>query len=143
MRPLPPPRPHRPPRFRPRRRATRQGQPGGVISAGSGGDIFRGQVSRDPAEILARMAAASDAGEALGSYNPPHPGYRALRAKLAEARTRRGDTGPVRIGAGPVLKPGMRDSRVSSLRHRLGISGDGNETYDKPLAAAVKKFHRH
>ena len=120
----------------------RHAQTGRVHYSRISADIFYEQVFPEPAEILARMTAASDAGEALGSYNPPHPGYRALRAKLGEARTRRGDTAPARIGAGPVLKPGMRDSRVSSLRHRLGISGDGNETYDKPLAEAVKKFQR-
>ena len=120
----------------------RHAQTGRVHYSRISADIFYEQVFPEPAEILARITAASDAGEALGSYNPPHPGYRALRAKLGEARTRRGDTAPARIGAGPVLKPGMRDSRVSSLRHRLGISGDGNETYDKPLAEAVKKFQR-
>src|SRR5260370_17894696 len=66
----------------------------------------------------------------------------ALRPQLREPRTRHGDTGgPARIGSGPVLKPGMHDSRVPLVRHRLGISGDG-EGYDKPLAEAVKKFQR-
>ena len=36
--------------------------------------------------VLTRLAAAKDAGAALLSYNPPHAGYRALKAKLAEAR---------------------------------------------------------
>jgi len=40
-------------------------------------------------EVLARLASASDAGEALASYNPPHEGYRRLRGKLAEARAAR------------------------------------------------------
>jgi murein L,D-transpeptidase YcbB/YkuD len=120
----------------------RHAQTGRVHYSRISADIFYEQVFPEPAEILARIAAASDAGVTLGSYNPPHPGYQALRAKLADARTRHGDTGPARIGTGPVLKPGMRDSRVSLLRHRLGISGDGNETYDKPLAEAVKKFQR-
>ena len=120
----------------------RHAQTGRVHYSRISADIFYEQVFPEPAEILARIAAASDAGEALGSYNPPHPGYKALRAKLAEARTRHGDTGgPARIGSGPVLKPGMHDSRVPLVRHRLGISGDG-EGYDKPLAEAVKKFQR-
>jgi murein L,D-transpeptidase YcbB/YkuD len=105
-------------------------------------DIYYEQVFPEPAEILAKMATAADAAEALGSYNPPHEGYKALRAKLAEARSRHGDTGPARIGGGPLLKPGMHDSRVPLLRRRLGVSGDGSDTYDKPLAEAVKKFQR-
>src|SRR5215207_1124433 len=36
--------------------------------------------------VLTRLAAAKDAGAALLSYNPAHAGYRALKAKLAEAR---------------------------------------------------------
>jgi L,D-transpeptidase YcbB len=38
----------------------------------------------DADAILTRLAAAPDAGEALAAYNPPHEGYRALKAKLAE-----------------------------------------------------------
>ena len=120
----------------------RHAQTGRVHYSRISADIFYEQVFPEPAEILVRIAAASDAGEALGSYNPPHPGYKALRAKLAEARSRHGDAGPARIGTGPVLKPGMQDSRVPLLRQRLAISGEGNESYDKPLAEAVKKFQR-
>ncbi|HEX8664135.1 MAG TPA: L,D-transpeptidase family protein [Beijerinckiaceae bacterium] len=36
--------------------------------------------------VLTRLAAAKDAGDALASYNPPHAGYRALKAKLAAVR---------------------------------------------------------
>ncbi len=120
----------------------RHAQTGRVHFSRVSADIQYEQVFPEPAEILAKLAAATDAGEALGSYNPPHPGYRALRAKLAEARFHHGETGPARIGGGPVLKPGMQDARVPPLRHRLGVPGDGNETYDKPLAEAVKKFQR-
>ena len=120
----------------------RHAQSGRVHYSRISADIFYEQVFPEPAEILARIAAAADAGEALGSYNPPHPGYKALRAKLAEARSRHGDTGPARIGGGPVLKPGMQDSRVPSLRRRLGVAADGNEAYDRTLAEAVKKFQR-
>jgi murein L,D-transpeptidase YcbB/YkuD len=38
--------------------------------------------------VLTRLAAAKDAGAALASFNPPHAGYRALKAKLAEVRAR-------------------------------------------------------
>ena len=39
-------------------------------------------------EVLAGLAAGADADEALAAYNPPHPGYRALRARLAAAARR-------------------------------------------------------
>jgi L,D-transpeptidase YcbB len=36
--------------------------------------------------VLTALAAAKDAGAALAAFNPPHAGYRALKAKLAEVR---------------------------------------------------------
>jgi L,D-transpeptidase YcbB len=38
--------------------------------------------------VLTQLASSQDAGAALAAYNPPHPGYRALKAKLAEIRAR-------------------------------------------------------
>jgi murein L,D-transpeptidase YcbB/YkuD len=103
-------------------------------------DIDYHLVPPEPADVLGKMAEARDAGETLGSYNPPHEGYRLLREKLAEARGRTGDSGPARIAAGPVLKVGMQDERVPLLRERLGLAAEDNTTFDKALAAAVKKF---
>lgn len=121
----------------------RHAQIGRVHYSRVSADIDYKLVPPEPAEVLGKMAEAKDAGEALGSYNPPHEGYRLLREKLAEARGRTGDSGPARIAAGPVLKVGMQDARVPLLRERLGLSADeDNKTYDKPLAEAVKKFQR-
>jgi murein L,D-transpeptidase YcbB/YkuD len=121
----------------------RHAQVGRVHYSRVSADIVYNLVPPEPAEVLAKMADAKDAGEALASYNPPHEGYRLLREKLAEARGRTGDSGPARIAAGPMLKVGMQDPRVPLLRERLGVAGDAaNTTYDKPLADAVKKFQR-
>jgi murein L,D-transpeptidase YcbB/YkuD len=85
----------------------------------------------------------------LDSFHPPHAGYKALKAKLAEARgMKRGDTNTKpRIASGPVLKAGgkkpMSDPRVPMLRERLGVPGEaGDMIYDKELADAVAKFQR-
>jgi murein L,D-transpeptidase YcbB/YkuD len=97
----------------------------------------------EPAEVLGKLVAAKDARAALDGYNPQHPAYKALKAKLAEVRGSKGDTGPARLAAGPALKVGMQDARVPQLRERLGVAGDAaNVTYDKALAEAVKKFQR-
>src|SRR4029079_19404649 len=104
-------------------------------------DIFYTQTAPEPADVLADVVGAKDVGEALAGYNPQHPAYQALKAKLAELRANKGDTGAARIPSGPVLKVGMSDERVPQLRERFGLSGDGN-TYDKALAEAVKKFQR-
>jgi len=119
----------------------RHAQLGSVPYTRVSADIGYNQVAPEPAEILAKMAEAKNAAEALDSYNPPHAQYKALKAKLAEARGRTGDSGHARIADGPVLKAGMQDERVPQLRARLQVAGDG-DTYDKPLADAVKKFQQ-
>jgi murein L,D-transpeptidase YcbB/YkuD len=118
----------------------RHAQIGRVHYSRVSADITYNLVPPEPAEVLAKMAEAKEAGEALGSYNPSHPGYQLLREKLAEARGHTGDSAPSRIAAGPVLKVGMKDDRVPLLRERLGLPAADNTTFDKALAEAVKKF---
>ncbi len=105
------------------------------------GDIYYDRKPPNPADVLADMVDAKDAGEALDAYEPHNPGYLALKAKLAEIRAGKDDAGEARIANGPALKVGMQDKRVPQLRERLGVAGDG-ATYDKVLAEAVKKFQR-
>ena len=105
------------------------------------GDIYYDRKPPDPAELLAKLAEAKDVGEALASYEPQFPAYVALKAKLAELRAGKNDGGKSPIANGPALKVGMQDERVLPLRERLGVAGDG-DTYDKPLAEAVKKFQQ-
>ena len=96
----------------------------------------------EPAAVLDQIARAADVGATLDSFNPPQPGYKALKAKLAELRGRSGQSGP-RIATGPALKVGMTDPRVPALRERLGVTGEPDDLiYGKPLAEAVKKFQR-
>jgi len=105
-------------------------------------DIFYDIPAPEAADVLGKLAAASDARAALDSYNPQHAAYKALKAKLAEVRGDK-DGGKARIGHGPALKVGMQDTRVPDLRARLGVAGEaGNTTYDKDLADAVKKFQK-
>jgi len=107
-------------------------------------DIAFTLVAPEPADVLGGVADANGIAAALERFNPPHAGYKALKAKLAELRAGKGDAAPGRIERGPVLKlakDAMQDPRVPALRERLGVAGEpGNTTYDKPLADAVKKF---
>jgi murein L,D-transpeptidase YcbB/YkuD len=102
-------------------------------------DILYDLKTPAPIEILASIADAKDAGEALAAYEPQTPGYIALKAKLAELRAGKAEAGKAPIASGPALKVGMTDARVPQLRERLGVAGDG-ETFDKTLVDAVKKF---
>ncbi len=106
------------------------------------GDVFYDRQAPELADVLADMASATDVGEALAAYEPQHPAYLALKAKLAELRAGKGNTGKTQIPNGPLLKVGVTDDRVPQLRERLDVSGDSGTTYDKALAEAVKKFQR-
>ncbi|MFG1351731.1 L,D-transpeptidase family protein [Xanthobacter autotrophicus] len=94
----------------------------------------------DPAAVLAKVAYAPDANAALAGFNPPHAGYRALKAQLARVT---GQTpGIVAVPAGPQIRPGASDPRIPTLRTRLGTTGRaGDDTaYDPALVDAVKAF---
>jgi murein L,D-transpeptidase YcbB/YkuD len=99
----------------------------------------------DPAEVLTRLAAATDVKQAMDSYQPQHPQYKALKQKLAEARGR--GNAPteeiVRIPDGQKFKLGADDARVPLLRKRLKVAGDETSTkYDQAVADAVKAFQQ-
>ncbi|WP_150286187.1 L,D-transpeptidase family protein [Rhabdaerophilum calidifontis] len=115
-----------------------------------------------PAEVLAPLAglAAAAVPDALRAHQPPHAGYRALRAELA--RVRREIDAPLLTGAvagaegapqpparlpegwlaGPPLLPGKADPRVAMLRLRLGLPAAEGDVYDEPLRQAVIAFQR-
>jgi murein L,D-transpeptidase YcbB/YkuD len=61
--------------------------------------------------VLARLAAAPDPGAALESYNPAYPGYRALKAKLAELRANR----PAQPMVASPKGPAYSSRRIASL----------------------------
>jgi murein L,D-transpeptidase YcbB/YkuD len=120
-------------------------------------DILYDLARPDPANVLTRIANAKDAGPALDSLNPPHPHYKALKAKLAEIRNAGTEVAKATIPSGPVLKYSrernkktkeikevlMEDPRVPALRERFGLKAiEGNTTYDKPLADAIAAFQK-
>lgn len=105
----------------------------------------------DPVEVLINVSTARDASAALAGYNPPHKGYQALRAKLAELRGLTEDTSkhiaegdalkfikPTKKNANPVV---MEDERVPALRAKLNITENAaDKRYDAAVADAVRKF---
>jgi L,D-transpeptidase YcbB len=103
------------------------------------------QAPPDPAEVLAKVADAADADAALDRFSPPHEGYKALKAMLAQMRGKA--TGAQEIADGPPLKLNpkapMEDARVPLLRDKLGLGGHASDLkYDAKVAEAVKKFQR-
>src|SRR5262249_2799930 len=61
------------------------------------------QTPPEPAEVLAKLANAADAGKALDDFSPQHEGYKRLKALLAEMRGKDGGAGKP-IADGPLLK---------------------------------------
>jgi L,D-transpeptidase YcbB len=104
------------------------------------GDISYETKAPAPGDVLAKVGSARDVGEALASYEPQSPGYVALKEKLAELRGGKEGAGQTPIPNGPAPKIGSQDSRVAELRQRLNTPGD--DTYDKALADAVKRFQQ-
>jgi L,D-transpeptidase YcbB len=98
----------------------------------------------DPIQAITSVAAAVDTDAALEAFNPPHEGFRRLKAELAEVRGREAAPPPEPIAEGPTLKPGMSDPRVAALRSRLEVEAPADlalaDVYDEPLVEAVKAF---
>jgi L,D-transpeptidase YcbB len=104
-------------------------------------DIAYDLVPPEAGAVLAKLADAGDLAAVLNGFNPPHAGYKALKAKLADVRSRSGEPAHARIPSGKPLKIGMEDPRVPMLRERLAVQGDSADTiYDKTLSDAVKAF---
>jgi len=125
----------------------RQAQIGRIHYSRVDADIAFNLAAPEPADVLAKLADGTDAGKTLDSFNPPQPGFKALKAKLAELRNgpapkiEEEKPAPVRVGEGKILRPGMKDQRVVSLRKRLNVAGDkDNPLYDDAVRDAVKAF---
>ena len=129
----------------------RHAQIGRVHYSRVSSDIMYTQVKSEPNEVLGRLATAGKVAEALDSFNPQQPQYKALKKKLIEVRGGSDVTKPM-IPGGPVLKYGkdkkgkevlMEDPRVPALRQWFGMKApEGDTTYDKALADTVTKFQK-
>jgi murein L,D-transpeptidase YcbB/YkuD len=85
-------------------------------------EVDYGNHTPEPAEILKKISSARDIDAALSSFDPPHAGFKALKAKLAELRGNepRAEAND-RIPGGPAIKPGAKDERIPLLRTRLNV----------------------
>ena len=90
----------------------------------------------DADDVLKKIAASNDLPATLDTFNPPQPGYRALKAKLAEMRNEAGRgraraaSTTARCCATPATARAsetvMADARVPLLRERLGLAAEAN-----------------
>ena len=103
----------------------------------------------DLAAALESALAAGRVRQSLAELAPPHAGYKALKAALAQARALAARGGWPAVPEGPPLKPGDRGERVAALRARLEGSGElaadaspaeAHDLFDAPLQAALVQF---
>jgi len=109
-------------------------------------DVDYGHRPPEPAELLRKIADSRDLDATFDSFNPPHEGFRALKAKLAELRANSANASAdeSRIPDGPAIKPGARDARVPKLRERLGLKARAQDTtYDKALYNTIRHIQQN
>jgi len=106
-------------------------------------------------QLFQEAFAAKDMKQFLDEQAPPFRQYVWLMKKLAEYRVLVALGGWGRVGDGDVLKPGMTDSRIPSIKKRLGVTGElaltgefvgkdiPSDVYDPAMEDGVKSFQRH
>lgn len=103
----------------------------------------------DPQEGMALLQTSIDErsiDQAFATARPQNPLYAKLREALAQLRATAAAGGWPTVPDGPVLKPGMTDTRVAALRTRMVAGGYLDPTlaegdhFDNPLKDAVKRF---
>lgn len=94
----------------------------------------------DVAALLNTAIDSPDLRFALNVLSPSNKAYRKLQQALKEWLKRPASPVNERIADGPLLKPGMQDVRVTSLRRRLTLPAKSNLKFDTALHAAVKIF---
>jgi murein L,D-transpeptidase YcbB/YkuD len=103
------------------------------------------------AELLVQLADSNDPDKLLLALSPTQPEFLGLKAALAKFTDGTVMDAAVTIPEGALLKPGMRDERVTLLRQRLdvaepdipetaGVAATVDINYDEALVAAVKVF---
>lgn len=128
----------------------RHAQAGQIVPSSLNDSLTNAPTLPDPISVLEQMATTGDLSAALAAFNPPAPQFQALRQKLAELRQQAAGNDSIQIPAGRIIRPGMRDPRVSLIKKRLGIElppaliADPNEvnTYGGDVVEAMRAFQQ-
>ncbi len=103
-------------------------------------------------EEFKTLVNSADTERALGMLAPQSLEYKNLKNILNKTKDLNDDDKPLAFGKDDVLRPGIIDNRISSIRKRLtnlgyhGIvigSQNNMHRYDYNLKQAVEKFQRH
>jgi murein L,D-transpeptidase YcbB/YkuD len=102
----------------------------------------------DPVVFIEQAIASPSLEETFNTWKISHPFYSRLKTALAAYRVIRDSGGWDAVPPGPALKKGMTGPRVSTLRKRLAITSDLQEsaadplTFDEGLQDAVIHFQK-
>ena len=104
---------------------------------------------RDPATLIQEAIDSGSFYEFLSDLKPRDEFYNQLKAVLAQYRRIKNEGGWQPIPAGPALKKGVKDDRLTLLRNRLLATGDLvgptsmiSAIFDDDLEKAVKHFQQ-
>ena len=103
---------------------------------------------QDPAPFIEALVVSDTMAGALAALAPRHPLYQRMRQELVRYRALDSAGGWPTIDSGPILRVGVPDARVPTLRRRLAATGDlppregaaTGDTYDSTLAAGLVRF---
>ena len=101
---------------------------------------------KNPVAAIEKRLRSGSLAEGLANIRPRNDFYALLKQVLKKYRDIQDAGGWEAVPAGPTLKPGMTDRRISQLRLRLSITGEFGGTvtdsdyYDDELKAAVMEF---
>lgn len=102
-----------------------------------------------PEMLLEQAVDAEDFSTFLEGLAPRSDNYARLKRRLAQYREKAANGGFTAVPEGDVLKPDMRDVRVTVLRQRLieedipGAADHSGDVYDGALVEAVKTFQSY
>lgn len=102
-----------------------------------------------PGALLATVEEVENFDSFLEGLAPNTPNYTRLKARLADYRAKAAAGGFTPVPAGEVLKPGMTDPRLGTLRKRLAEEdlltpeSHSGDVYDGALIEAVKRFQEY
>jgi murein L,D-transpeptidase YcbB/YkuD len=112
-------------------------------------NLSRSVAGNDPVERIGSAIASQDSlAELLADRIRYLPPYDAMKSWLGRYRESARAGGWPRVPAGPVLKPGMSDTRVPALRRRLEATGEldrgatDSELFDDTVERAVIEFQQ-
>ncbi|WP_269582661.1 L,D-transpeptidase family protein [Roseibium sp. Sym1] len=103
----------------------------------------------DAKSLFENADKAVDFSAFLDSLAPQSDNYARLKRRLAQFREKAAEGGFTQIPDGEVLKPGMTDPRVATLRERLvqedipGAADHTGDIYDGALVEAVMTFQEY